>query len=165
MPDGIRRVIALSVLLLGTGLLWVAGRSDNDEANANNDLKSTLDANRERAASNDPRLKGAYRYEQGGWVYVHLEGDPASIGFQHGYLLAPEISDAFPAISTNMTHSTKRDWAFFRETARTMLWPRIDAEYQQELQGIVEGLNTRAGSNLDAYDIMAMNTYERITEK
>src|ERR1700719_148307 len=164
MSDGIRRIVALSVLLLGTGLLWVAGRSDNDEANANNDLKSTLDANRERAASNDPRLKGAYRYEQGGWVYVHLEGDPASIGFQHGYLLAPEISDAFPAISASMTYSTKRDWAFFRETARTMLWPRIDAEYQQELQGIAEGLNARTNSPLDVYDIVAMNAFEELPD-
>ena len=85
-----------------------------------------------RCLANDPRLKGAYRYEQGGWVYVHLGGDPANLGFQHGFLLAPEISDAFPAISTNMTHSTKRDWTFFRQTAREMLWPKIDTEYQQE---------------------------------
>ena len=105
MSDGIRRIVALSVLLVGTGLLWVMGRSNNDEANAKNDQEATLAANRERAASNDPRLKGAYRYEQGGWVYVHIEGDPASLGFQHGFLLAPEISDAFPAISTNMTAS------------------------------------------------------------
>jgi len=61
------------VLLLGTGLLWVAGRSNNDAENAKSDQDATLAANRERSASNDPRLKGAYRYEQGGWVYVHLE--------------------------------------------------------------------------------------------
>jgi hypothetical protein len=24
-----------------------------------------------------------------GWTYVHLEGDPGQIGFQHGQLLAP----------------------------------------------------------------------------
>src|SRR6202790_5505843 len=105
MSDGIRRIVALSVLLLGTGLLWVAGRSNNDEVNAKGDQDATLAANRERAASDDPRLKGAYRYEQGGWVYVHMEGDPASLGFQHGFLLAPEISAPFPAISTNITQS------------------------------------------------------------
>ena len=33
----------------------------------------------------------------GGWIYVHLEGSPHDIGFQHGYLLAPEIADAFAA--------------------------------------------------------------------
>ena len=53
----------------------------------------------EQAGGNpaDPRLKPAYRFEKGGWVYVHLEGTPGQIGFQHGYLLAPEIADAFAA--------------------------------------------------------------------
>ena len=32
----------------------------------------------------DPRLQGAYRSERDGWVYVHLEGSPERIGFQHG---------------------------------------------------------------------------------
>src|SRR5262249_47742552 len=41
----------------------------------------------------DARLSGAYRFDKGGWVYVHLEGNPGQIGFQHGYLLAPEITD------------------------------------------------------------------------
>ncbi len=38
----------------------------------------------------DARLKSAHRNPaQNGWVFVHLEGSPAEIGFQHGYLLAP----------------------------------------------------------------------------
>ena len=143
MSDGIRRIAALGILLLGTGLLWLATRSTDDAANAKSDQSATLSDARQRAASNDPRLKGAYRYEEGGWVYVHLEGDPATLGFQHGFLLAPEIEDAFPAVSTNMMHSSKRDWAFFRKAAREMLWPKIDEEYQQELKGIVDGLHAR----------------------
>jgi len=136
MSDGIRRVVALSVLILGSGLLWATGRSTNDEDVAKNDQDAALAFARERAAANDPRLKGAYRYDKGGWVYVHLEGDPATIGFQHGFLLAPEIEDAFPAVSAGMTHPSKRDWAFFRQAAREMLWPKIDDEYKEELQGI-----------------------------
>lgn len=89
--------------------------------------------------ANDPRLHGARRFEDGGWIYVHLEGDPGTIGFQHGYLLGPEIEDAFGAVSAEMMHETQRDWEFFRKAAREMLWPKIDAEYQQELQGIAEG--------------------------
>lgn len=93
--------------------------------------------------SDDPRLAKAYRFDRGGWIYVHLEGAPHDIGFQHGYLLAPEIADTFQAISLEMTHSTGRDWEFFRRAAREMLWPKIDPEYQAELQGIVDGLNAR----------------------
>jgi len=164
MSDGIRRVVALSVLILGTGLLWATGRSTNDEDVAKNDQDAALAFARERAAANDPRLKGAYRYDKGGWVYVHLEGDPAAIGFQHGFLLAPEIEDAFPAVSAGMTHSSKRDWAFFRQAAREMLWPKIDDEYKEELQGIAEGLNVRTGSKLDVYDIVAFNAFEELPD-
>jgi hypothetical protein len=36
------------------------------------------------SAASDPRLQNAYRFQQGGWTYVHLEGSPSDIGFQHG---------------------------------------------------------------------------------
>jgi len=49
-----------------------------------------------REPKTDPRLKKAYRAaEHNGWIQVHLEGSPAEIGFQHGYLLAAEIQDDF----------------------------------------------------------------------
>ena len=56
------------------------------------------------ASQPDPRLEKAYRFQQGGWTYVHLEGSPTEIGYQHGYLLAPEIQDAFEAIRLFDTH-------------------------------------------------------------
>ncbi|HEX6504821.1 MAG TPA: C45 family peptidase [Terriglobales bacterium] len=114
-------------------------------------------------AGSDPRLKNAYRFQQGGWTYVHLEGAPADIGFQHGYLLAPEIEDAFQAIQLNIVHNTKRDWEFYRKTAREMLWPHIDAEYQQELQGIVDGLKAE-GVNLTVDDLVAFNAFEEVPD-
>jgi hypothetical protein len=49
-------------------------------------------------ASSDARLQKAYRFQKGGWTYVHLEGSPSEIGYQHGFLLAFEISDALEAI-------------------------------------------------------------------
>ena len=111
----------------------------------------------------DPRLAKAYRFQQGGWTYIHLEGSPADIGFQHGYLLAPEIADALAAIKLYDTHQTQRDWEFFRKTAREMLWPHIDAEYQQELQGIADGVNAH-GVDLDVYDIVALNAFEEVPD-
>jgi hypothetical protein len=52
-------------------------------------------------------LGGAYRFERGGWVYVHLEGSPREIGYQHGYLLATEILDAFQSVKLRDTHETR----------------------------------------------------------
>src|SRR6202789_3044309 len=115
------------------------------------------------AASSDPRLEKAYRFQRGGWTYLHLEGTPSEIGFQHGSLLAPEIADAFAAIQLFDTRETQRDWEFFRTTARDMLWPHIDPEYQQELQGIADGVKAQ-GVNLDVYDIVALNAFEEVPD-
>ncbi len=112
-------------------------------------------------AANDPRLKNAYRFERAGWVYVHLEGSPAEIGFQHGYLLAPEIEDGLKAVKLMDTHGSKRDWSFFRETAQNVLWQHIESEYRQELKGIAEGLKAR-GIPLDLWDVVALNAMEEI---
>ena len=111
----------------------------------------------------DPRLGKAYRFQKGGWTYVHLEGSPADIGYQLGYLLAPEISDAFEAIKLYDTHQSQRDWEFYRTTARDVLWPHIDPEYQQELQGITDGVKAH-GVNLDLYDIVALNGFEEVMD-
>lgn len=111
----------------------------------------------------DSRLGSAYRFDKGGWIYVHLAGSPRQIGFQHGSLLAPEIEDAFEEVKLDDTHSTRRDWEFFRQAAREMLWPKIEPEYQEELKGIVEGLNSR-GQSLDIDDIVALNAFEELPD-
>src|ERR1700675_3986167 len=115
------------------------------------------------SAASDPRLGESYRFQQGGWTNVHLQGSPSDIGFQHGYLLAPEIADALEAIKLFDTHQTQRDWEFFRKTACEMLWPHIDAEYQQELQGIADGVKAH-GVDLDVYDIVALNAFEEVPD-
>jgi hypothetical protein len=63
-----------------------------------------------------------------------------------------------------MVHGTQRPWAFFHKAAQEMLWPKIDPEYQQELQGIADGLHARTGSLLDVYDIVAFNAFEELPE-
>jgi hypothetical protein len=115
------------------------------------------------AGSNDARLQKAYRFQKGGWTYVHLQGSPSEIGFQHGYLLAPEIQDAFEAIKLFDTRETHRDWEFFRTTARQILWPHIDREYQEELQGIADGVKAH-GVSLDLDDIVALNAFEEVPD-
>jgi hypothetical protein len=107
--------------------------------------------------SADPRLKHAFRSpEKNGWTYVHLQGTPAEIGFQHGYLLSAEIEDTLKVFTFETTHDNKKDWQFFRDAARNMMWPRIDPEYREELQGIVDGANAK-GLKIDVWDVVALN--------
>jgi Phospholipase B len=110
-----------------------------------------------QTASTDARLKGAFRrLARNGWTFVHLEGTPSEIGFQHGYLLAPEIEDALKVIELEEKHDDKKDWQFFREAAKNMMWPHIEQEYREELQGIADGLKAR-GVKLDVWDVVALN--------
>jgi hypothetical protein len=107
-------------------------------------------------ADAQPTSGPGYRFETGGWTYVHVEGDPSQIGFQHGQLLAAEIEDLVHVLKVETLHDTKRDWEFYREASRTMLWPHIDPEYQQEMEGIASGVQSK-GIKLDVWDIVALN--------
>jgi hypothetical protein len=97
-----------------------------------------------------------YRFEKAGWTYVHLEGTPSQIGFEHGSLLSAEIEDMLRVTQLESSHSTKRNWAFFREAGRKVLWPHIEPEYQQELEGIAKGVQSK-GVKMDVWDIVALN--------
>jgi hypothetical protein len=115
-----------------------------------------------REPQSDVRLKHAFRQPaRNGWIFVHLEGSPSEIGYQHGYLLSREIEDAQRAVALSLTNESK-DWKFFRNAAETALWPHVPAEYQAEIRGITEGLNAR-GVKLDVWDITALNAWLEFT--
>jgi hypothetical protein len=105
----------------------------------------------------DPRLKGAFRRApSSGWTYVHLEGTPSEMGYQHGYLLAAEIQDLQKVHALELSHDNGKNWNFFRDAAKSILWPHIDQEYRDEMQGIADGVNAQ-GVKLDVWDIVVMN--------
>ena len=104
----------------------------------------------------DPRLLKASREDKAGWIYVHLEGNPTDIGYQHGYLLAGEIDDFIQATKYAFKHNTGHDWSFYRNAAKEMFWNKVDKEYQEEIAGMVSGLKAK-GKNYDVYDLTALN--------
>src|SRR5664280_3797014 len=52
---------------------------------------------------------------------------------------------------------------FYRNAAQNVLWKHIDAEYRQELQGIVDGLHAH-GVTLDLWDVVALNAMEELPD-
>jgi hypothetical protein len=110
------------------------------------------------AVNMEQELKGSFRRPQkDGWTLVHLEGTPHQIGFQNGYLLAPEVADMLKVAALETTHNNPgKPWEFFRTAAQQMMWPHIEQEYREELQGIVDGA-TAKGVKLDLWDVVAMN--------
>jgi len=108
--------------------------------------------------STKARLKNSFREDKNGWIFVHLEGAPREVGFQHGYHLASEIDDALEMFAFYLEKATKKDWSFYREAAGRMFWPKLEKEYQEEIEGIAEGLKARLPHrNYDKIDITALN--------
>jgi hypothetical protein len=121
---------------------------------------SAMAATHGGARAADSRLQGGYRKAPvGGWTLVHLQGAPAQIGYQHGYLLASEIEDLQKVLLLELTHDYGKEWTFFREAAKNTLWPHVEPEYRVELEGIADGLNAR-GVKLDLWDVVVMNAAE-----
>jgi hypothetical protein len=105
----------------------------------------------------NPKLSNASRSDKNGWIYVHLEGSPADIGYQHGYLLANEIDDLIKGMKVSLPHLSGKDWAFYRDAVTKLgFWDRVDKEYQEEITGITEGLKAR-GKHYDIYDLVVLN--------
>jgi hypothetical protein len=146
-------IVALPVIVAVAAFAWGARQAPA--------LAASLSARNQLSPQEQAELKGAYRFEKNGWIYVYLHGSPTDIGFQHGYLLAPEIADAFHAVQMEDVHNTHRPWSFFQKAAQDMLWPNIDPEYQAELKGIVAGLHAH-GVNLSLDDIVALNAFEEL---
>src|SRR4051795_6321114 len=110
----------------------------------------------------DPRLDGAFRRTESGWIYVHLQGTPSAIGFQHGSLLSSEIEDSKTAIELSTTHGVNHSWIEMRKISDKLFVPKLTDEYREEMKGIVDGLRAH-GSKLDLLDLVTMNAYMEFT--
>src|SRR4051794_32747215 len=73
----------------------------------------------------DSRLNGAFRKNESGWIYVHLQGTPTAVGFQHGFLLASEIEDSKTAIELSTAHGVKHSWAEMRQVSEKLFAPKL----------------------------------------
>ncbi len=109
----------------------------------------------------DPRLAKSSREDKSGWIYLHLEGSPATIGYQHGFLAANEIDTTMRAVAYWLKHETNYDWQFFRNAAKSFIWKNIDREYKDEINGIVSGLHAQK-KNYDSLDVAAYNALEEL---
>ena len=114
-------------------------------------------------AKPSPLLAGAYRTEKNGWIYVHLEGTPFQIGYQHGYLLADNMNVSWSAaIHVYWSEEEFGDgWYVARDIARMYVWQKLPAEQKVEIVGIAAGVRA-AGYDWDKWDITAFNAWADI---
>lgn len=107
-------------------------------------------------------ISKAHRFERHGWIYLHIEGNAKERGFQHGYLLAPEIVEGLRVTKACWEYATAMPWPWVVERAGQMFTPKIDPENLDELQGIADGV-TAAGHSTTREEIIAYNGIIELT--
>jgi hypothetical protein len=105
----------------------------------------------------------AFRYDDKGWIFVHIEGKPYQRGYQYGYLLAEEIV----AYMNKLAYQTNRDdtwngWRQLRRVTDAVLLRKYDEEYLEEMKGIADGAAKNGATfqdrPVDFLDIVTINS-------
>lgn len=146
----------IACLLLGS-LLVVASCTVKETSESDTKTKT------ESRQSKVIKHKNGYRFEENGWVYVHIEGKPYDRGVQHGYLVAPEIKEIMKSLKYLTYWNTGMNWDYFVNAAETLFTTKIDTEYIEEIKGIADGAK-EAGVDVTWQEILAWNGYEELTD-
>ena len=101
-------------------------------------------------------LVGASRHDRDGWIHVKLNGPPRILGFQHGYLLAKEISQSLQTTRKDWEYHSGMDWSWMVENGSELLLPGIDTSILSELDGLVDGLSA-AGIRTSREEMIVYN--------
>ena len=105
----------------------------------------------------------AYRYDDRGWIFVHIEGEPYQRGYQYGALLADEIVAYATKLGYNEDHDdSTAGWRGLRGQVDALFLRGFDDEYLVEMRGIADGA-AHAGAKLDGkavdlLDVVTLNS-------
>jgi hypothetical protein len=111
----------------------------------------------------------AYRYPVGGWIYVHIEGEPYERGYQHGHLMAKEIPQYMERCAAELDPKGKnKSWNLARTTATALFLHGFDPEILEEMKGIADGASDAGarweGRPIDLTDIVVVNTTVELSD-
>jgi len=104
-----------------------------------------------------------YRYDDKGWIFVHIEGEPYERGYQYGYLVADEIVSYIGKLAVRRNrHDPAAGWKDTRFEADSLFLRGYDREYLTEMRGIADGAAHAGaaydGRPLDLIDIVTINS-------
>jgi hypothetical protein len=111
----------------------------------------------------------AYRYPVGGWIYLHIEGQPYERGYQHGRLMAKEIPQYMARCAAELDPTGKnKSWNLARTTASALFLHGFDKEIIEEMKGIADGASDAGarweGRPIDLTDMLVVNTTVELSD-
>jgi len=104
-----------------------------------------------------------FRYEDRGWIVVHIEGEPFERGHQYGSLVADEIVSYISKLGFLAQEADpEAGWRRLRFECDTLFLRTYDEEYLREMKGIAAGAAASGaeawGRPLDLVDIVTINS-------
>ncbi len=115
------KVVVISIFVLG--LTSGASSAETQVVSEKGSIKVT-------------ELGKGYRFDKNGWIYIHIEGGPYERGFQHGYLVAPELNEILRRLKYLTYWETGKKWNFFVDAGEKLFASKIDKEFLEEMKGI-----------------------------
>jgi hypothetical protein len=105
----------------------------------------------------------AFRYEDRGWIFVHVEGAPYARGRQFGKLVSDEIAAYIQKLSIRRdAKDPAHGWGGLRTLADALMLRRYDPEFLEEMKGIADGAAAAGaevhGRKVDLLDVVTMNS-------
>ncbi len=104
-----------------------------------------------------------FRYDDKGWIFVHIEGEPYERGYQYGSLVADEIAEYIRKLGVLANgDDPEAGWNGLRFEADALFLRKYDDEYLTEMKGIADGAEGEGaeawGRALDYRDIVTVNS-------
>ena len=105
----------------------------------------------------------AYRYDDRGWIFVHIEGEPYKRGYQYGYLVGREMAEYMNKLAIEtFEKAPEQGWEQLRFSADAFMLRKYEKEYLTEMRGIADGAIKAGvklfGREIDLIDVVTMNS-------
>ncbi|RLE36314.1 MAG: hypothetical protein DRJ61_01105, partial [Acidobacteria bacterium] len=104
-----------------------------------------------------------FRYDDKGWIFVHIEGEPFDRGHQYGSLVSGEIAEYIRKLGVLANgDDPEAGWEGLRFQADAIFLRKYDDEYLTEMKGIADGAAAAGaeawGRTVDYRDIVTVNS-------
>ena len=104
-----------------------------------------------------------FRYDMGGWTFLHIEGAPYVRGRQHGELMGEDIVRTITKLAILKDAADPvRGWNEKRMFADAVFLRKFDMEFLEEMKGTADGAAKAGalfkGRKLDLLDIVTLNS-------
>jgi hypothetical protein len=112
------------------------------------------------------KVKNGISYEQNGWLYVSIKGNPKERGYAYGKLIYKEMKKVKDTLDFIIYNDYGVKWEFFIEASNKYYKQKIMdnfPEFYEEMAGFAEGCSA-GGTKMSVDEVVAWNNYFTLTE-